>query len=131
MIGNLGKDPEVRYTQSGKCVANCTLATTERYRDKNSNEMVSKTEWHNLVAWGNTGELFEKYLTKGSKIFVAGPIRTREWEDKNGTKRYTTEVEVREVEFLSKAENAGNKATEAKPQPAQVVNEEEEDDLPF
>ena len=92
LIGRLGQDPEVRYTQSNTAVATLNLATNERYRDSNG-EYQDKTEWHRVVAWGRTAEVCQQYLKKGSMIYVEGPLQTREWEDKQGQKRYTTEVE--------------------------------------
>ena len=91
LIGNLGKDPEVRYLDSGVAVANFSLATTENYKNKEG-ERVSQTEWHNIVLWRGLAEVAEKWLKKGSSVYVEGKIRNRKWEDKEGNTRYTTEI---------------------------------------
>ena len=99
LIGNLGRDPELRYTQGGTAVANFSLATTESYTDRNTNERVEKTEWHRIVAWGKTGELCSQYLAKGRTVYIEGRIQTRDWEDKDGNKRNTTErLELRKYD---------------------------------
>lgn len=100
LIGNLGKDPEVRYFPSGDAVANATLATTESWKDRQSGETKEATEWHNLVFPGKLGEIAGKYLRKGSKVYVEGSLRTRKWQDKNGQDRYTTEIRVGEMQML-------------------------------
>lgn len=91
LIGNLGKDPEIRNLEGGVKVANFSLATTETYKGKNG-EKVESTEWHNIVLWRGLAEVAESYLKKGSSIFIEGKIRTRDWTDKDGNKRYTTEI---------------------------------------
>jgi single-strand DNA-binding protein len=99
LIGNLGRDPELRYTQNGQAVANFTLATNESWTDKGG-EKVERTEWHRVVAWGKVGELCAQYLSKGRTVYVEGRIQTREWEDKDGNKRSTTEINAQTVQFL-------------------------------
>ena len=99
LIGNLGRDPELRYTQSGQAVANFTLATNERFANK-SGEQQERTEWHRIVAWGKTGELCAQYLSKGRSVYIEGRLQTREWEDKEGQKRSTTEIVAQNVTFL-------------------------------
>ena len=91
LLGNLGKDPEVRYLDNGVAVANFSLATTENYKNKQG-ERVSQTEWHNIVLWRGLAEVAEKYLKKGASIYVEGKIKTRKWEDKDGNTRYNTEI---------------------------------------
>ena len=91
LIGNLGKDPEIRYLDNGVAVANFSLATTENYKNKEG-ERVSQTEWHNIVLWRGLAEVAEKWLKKGSSVYVEGKIRTRKWEDKDGNIRYNTEI---------------------------------------
>lgn len=91
LVGNLGKDPEVRYLDSGVVVANFSLATTETYKNKEG-ERVSQTEWHNIVLWRGLAEVAEKWLKKGSSVYIEGKIRTKKWEDKDGNTRYNTEV---------------------------------------
>jgi single-strand DNA-binding protein len=107
LIGNLGKDPEVRYFPSGDAVANATLATTETWKDKQSGEQKEATEWHNLVFPGKLGEIAGKYLKKGSKVYVEGSLRTRSWE-KDGIKRYTTEIRVGEMQMLDGKPGGGS-----------------------
>jgi single-strand DNA-binding protein len=92
LIGNLGKDPEVRTMQNGNKVANLSLATSETWRDKASGERKEKTEWHRVVIFGNLADIAEKYLKKGSKVYVSGSLQTRKWQDKDGQDKYSTEV---------------------------------------
>ena len=92
LIGNLGKDPEVRSTQNGGKVANLSIATSESWRDKATGEKKEKTEWHRVVIFGNLAEIAEKYLKKGSKVYVSGSLQTRKWTDQSGTEKYSTEV---------------------------------------
>ena len=99
LVGNLGRDPELRYTQNGQAVVNFTLATSETWNDK-SGERVERTEWHRIVVWGKTGEMCAQYLSKGRTVYVEGRIQTREWEDKEGNKRYTTEINANTVNFI-------------------------------
>ena len=111
LIGRLGQDPEVRYTQSNTAVATLNLATNERYKDSNG-EYQDKTEWHRVVAWGRTAEICQQYLTKGSMIYVEGPLQTREWEDKQGQKRYTTEVKALQMTMLDSRGSGGGGMSE-------------------
>lgn len=110
LIGNVGRDPEVRYLdgQSGNAkVATFTLATTERYRDRNG-ETRENTEWHNIVAWRNTADVVEKYVRKGTQLYIEGRIRTRSWDDQTGNKRYTTEIIADTLQLLGKrSDNPG------------------------
>lgn len=101
LIGNLGKDPEVKYTPSGVAVAKFSLATNERYKDKGG-EWQDRTEWHNLVAWQRTAEIVGEYVKKGSKIYIEGRLQTSSWEDKqSGEKKYRTEIVVQDLVLLS------------------------------
>jgi single-strand DNA-binding protein len=100
LIGNLGVDPELRFTQNGTPVASFRIATSERWKDKEGNQQ-EQTEWHNIVAWGRLGELCNEYLNKGSKVYVEGKLKTRKWQDQNGNDRYTTEIIARDVQFLT------------------------------
>ena len=96
IVGNLGRDPEVRTMQSGDKVANFSVATSERWKDRNSGEMQERTEWHRVVIFGRTAEIAEQYLRKGSKVYIEGQLQTRKWEDnQTGQERYTTEVVIR------------------------------------
>ena len=106
LIGNLGRDPELRYTQSGQAVVNFSIATTETWNDKNG-ERQERTEWHRIVAWGKTGELCAQYLSKGRTVYIEGRIQTREWEDREGNKRTTTEINAQNVTFLGGGGGAG------------------------
>lgn len=100
LIGNLGRDPELRYTKNGQAVTNFTLATNDSWTDKTSGERVERTEWHRIVAWGKTAELCAQYLAKGRTTYIEGRLQTREYEDKEGVKKYTTEVIAQNVTFL-------------------------------
>lgn len=100
LIGNLGKDPEVRFFPNGGSVANVTLATTRRWKDKQSGERKEETEWHRVVFFNKLAEVSAEYLKKGSKIYVEGRIRTQKWQDKDGTDRFTTEIVAEEMHML-------------------------------
>lgn len=102
LIGNLGKDPEVRYTSSGQAVANFPIATTEVSTNKDGNKQ-EYTEWHRIVAWGRLAEICGEYLTKGKPVYIEGSIRTRSWEDKSGNTRWTTEIVARNMQMLGSA----------------------------
>ncbi len=131
LIGNLGRDPELRYTPSGAAVANFTLATNETWSDKDGNTQ-EHTEWHRIVAWNRLAEICGEYLKKGSQVYVEGRLRTRSWDDKDGVKRFTTEVVARELRMLGRRE--GGSVPEPPP-PVDVVEDVEpagdEEDLPF
>lgn len=101
LVGNLGRDPELRYTQGGAAVANFSLATNERWRD-NDGEQQERTEWHRITVWGKTAENCAQYLQKGSSVYIEGRLETREWEDKDGNKRWTTNIIARTVQFLGR-----------------------------
>ncbi len=136
LVGNVGRDPETRHLDKNVAVANFSLATTENYTSK-TGEKVSTTEWHNIVAWRGLAEVVEKYVKKGSQLYIEGRIRTRSWDDKDGNKRYTTEIYADTLQMLGKRE--GHTETDGQaPQsePVTAVNEPdfspaEEDDLPF
>jgi len=100
LIGNLGKKPELRYTPGGQAVANFTLATNERFGGKDGQPAQERTEWHRIVTWGRTAENCGQYLDKGRSVYVEGRLQTREWTDKEGQKRYTTEIVAQTVQFL-------------------------------
>jgi len=107
LIGNLGKDPEVRFTPGGQAVANFTIATNEVWFDKQSNQKQERTEWHRIVVWGKQAETCGEYLSKGRQVFIDGRIQTREWTDKEGRKQYTTEIVAQNVKFLGGGERGG------------------------
>lgn len=142
LIGNLGKDPEVRHLENGAVVANFPIATSESYIDKNTGDKREVTDWHNIVAWRGLAKISETYLKKGMKVYVEGKLRTRSWQDENKNTRYTTEVIADNMTMLSRAEgNATNQNTQANypksventpSQPMeQNISADEEDDLPF
>ena len=156
LIGNVGRDPEVRYLdgQNGNAkVATFTLATTERYRDRNG-ETRENTEWHNIVAWRNTADVVERFVKKGTQLYIEGRIRTRSWDDQTGNKRYTTEIIADTLQLLGKkTDNPGAQPggyqqpgqTYQQPQqayapapqqqrpatPQNIIDEAPDDDLPF
>lgn len=107
LIGNLGKDPEVRYMPSGGAVANVTVATSESWKDKQSGEMQERTEWHNVVFFNRLAEIAGEYLKKGSKVYVEGSLRTRKWQGKDGQDRYTTEIVASEMQMLDSRSGGG------------------------
>jgi len=104
LIGNVGKDPEIRHISEGVSVCNLPIATSETYTNKNK-EKVTQTEWHNVVLWNKLAEIAEKYVKKGSKLYIEGNLRTRSWEDSDGKKRYTTEIFARNMDLLSPRPN--------------------------
>ena len=102
LIGNVGKEPEVKYVDAGVCVASVLLATTERgYKLQNGTEVPERTEWHNVILWRGLAEVVEKYVHKGDKLFIEGQIRTRNYDDRNGIKRYVTEIWAESMEMLT------------------------------
>lgn len=107
IVGNLGRDPEIRYTQSGQAVANFSVATTERWTDRTSNERREQTEWHRVVCFGRTAEICGEYLHKGSKVYVEGRLQTRSWEGQDGQTRYSTEIVARDMQMLDSRGGGG------------------------
>ena len=104
LLGNVGKDPEVRYLDNDVAVASFSLATSETYKDK-SGQKQTKTEWHNIVAWRGLAKLAENYIKKGTQLYIEGKITTRSWDDKDGNKRYTTEIVANSIQMLGKKSN--------------------------
>ncbi len=143
LIGNVGKDPDVRYLDNGVAVANLTLATTERgYSAANGTQVPDRTDWHNIVLWRGLAEVAEKYVRKGSKLYIEGKIRTRSYDDASGNKRYVTEIYADNLEMLDRRQDANNEgapfpppAAEPEKKQAPVTNlpleENSKDDLPF
>ncbi len=154
IIGNLGAEPEIRHLSSGAAVANIRIATSETYKDRQTGERREQTEWHNVVLWRGLAEITEKYLHKGSKVYIEGKLRTRSWEDQSGQKRYTTEIHADQMTMLDRAGSSNNEqqarpaaqagtvnptpAAVAAPQahqpastPAGATQRDEVDDLPF
>ena len=132
IIGNLGQDPEIKYTQSGSPVANLSVATSERWKDKNTGEQKEQTEWHRVVVFGRLAEIAEQYLKKGSKIFIEGKIQTRDWEDAEGNKKYTTEVVAREMTMLDSRASADSSASSSDNSAKDTAKDDNfEEDIPF
>jgi len=113
LVGNLGRDPEVRYSPSGQAVANVTIATSESWKDKTSGEKQERTEWHRIVFFGRLAEIAGEYLKKGAQIYVEGRLQTRKWQDKDGHDRYTTEIVASEMQMLGSRGGAGMPAEPA------------------
>lgn len=134
ILGNLGRDPEVRYTSDGKAVTNFSVATTEKWRDRDGNPQ-ERTEWHRIVVFDRLGEVCGEYLSKGSSVYVEGYLRTRSWDDREGNKRYTTEIVGRAVQFLSPRGESGRQSGGAPPAGDDFAYEEgaglTDDDVPF
>jgi single-strand DNA-binding protein len=132
LIGHVGKDPEVRFTQSGQCVASFSVATSESY--KKGEEKIKRTEWHRVVAWGKLGEIVERYLKKGTLVFIEGKIQTRSWE-KDGKKQYSTEIVAATMQMLSAKAGSNSETQNTSAQPAIGAVElpplEVDDDIPF
>lgn len=153
LIGNLGADPEVRYTAGGTAVANVNLATSDQWKDKQSGEMQDRTEWHRLVFFGRMAEIAGEYLKKGSKIYVEGRIQTRKWQGQDGQDRFTTEIVANDMQMLDGRGGGGSasydgggqgagqyqgggqqRQPQSRPQPApaeQGFDEDLDDDIPF
>jgi len=142
VLGNLGKDPEMRHTPAGVPVCSFSVATSEVYIDKQSGEKKEITEWHNIVLWRKLAETAEKYLRKGSQVYVEGKLRTRSWDDEAGQKRYTTEIVGDVMQLLGRAgdaparNNAPHPASTAETQPAPAAgaghtDQDDDTDLPF
>ncbi len=149
LVGNLGKDPDVRYLPSGEAVTNITLATTDTWKDKSSGEKKEATEWHRVAFFGKLAEIAGQYLKKGRQVYVEGSLRTRKWQDKDGQDRYTTEIIASEMKMLGSREGLGDSGprdmpsgggstnrppAESRPAPAPAASggfNDFEDDIPF
>ena len=132
LIGNTGQDPEVRHLESGVAVANFNLATNETYKDKNGDK-VTQTEWHRIVLWRGLAEVAEKFVKKGELLYIEGRLRTRSWDDKDGNKRYTTEVFADTMKMLGKKSDrsSDDQQESAGQREETTVGNVENDDLPF
>ena len=135
LIGRLGKDPEMRFTPSGKAVTNFTMATNEVWSDQNG-EKQERTEWHRIVTWGKLAENCAKLLSKGKQVYVEGRLQTRQWDDKDGNKRYTTEIVANQMQILSSLDSKGARMGGASDDPGYGASESipaspEFDDIPF
>jgi single-strand DNA-binding protein len=138
LVGNLGKDPEVRYMPNGNAVANITLATSESWKDKTTGEQQEKTEWHRVVMFRRLGEIAGEYLKKGSQVYIEGKLQTRKWQDNSGNDRYTTEIVANEMQMLGSrggsASFSGDSASapaSASAAPAPAAAGDFDDDIPF
>jgi single-strand DNA-binding protein len=130
LIGNLGRDPELRSTPGGTSVATFTLATSERWTDKDGGQQ-ERTEWHNIVAWGRQAEVCAQYLRKGSGVYIEGRLQTRSWEDKQGGQRKTTEIVMRNMIMLDSRGSSGPSEDSGTPEFEAETVKIEDDDLPF
>ena len=145
LVGNLGRDPEMKYTASGAAIANITVATSESWNDKQTGEKVEKTEWHRVVVFQRLAEIMGEYLRKGSQVYIEGKLQTRKWQDQNGQDRYTTEVVANDMQMLGARGGEGgggrgqgggggfrnnpqNQQTQSQPKPD---NDFADDDIPF
>ena len=141
LIGNLGKDPEVRHLENGAVVANFSIATSETYKDRKTGEKVSQTEWHNIVAWRGLAEIAERYLKKGQKVYIEGKLKTRSWQDQDGNNRYSTEIITDNLTMLGNNNSNDSKSNFEKQQSTNNDSKKspekefsapgEDDDLPF
>ena len=139
LVGRLGRDPELRYTPDGTAVANFSVATSDEWKDRNTGEKRERTEWHRIVAWRRLAEICGEYLSKGREVYIEGSLQTREWTDKEGQKRYTTEILARDMQMLGpKPGGAGAGPAAAgpydqgpAPKASQDYQEVPEDDIPF
>ncbi|HEX5314426.1 MAG TPA: single-stranded DNA-binding protein [Gammaproteobacteria bacterium] len=138
LIGNLGADPEVRYTQGGMAVANLRIATSERWKNKQSGEQQEHTEWHRVALFGKLGEIAGEYLKKGSQVYIEGRIRTRKWQGQDGQDKYTTEIIADNMQMLGGRGEGGSYGARGENQSAEVAEERdipgaplEDDDIPF
>lgn len=140
LIGNLGKDPEVRHLENGAVVANFPIATSESYTDRNTGQKVENTDWHDIVVWRGLAEVVEKYVRKGHKVYVEGKLKKRSWQDKEGNTRYSTEVVADELTILSRPDKPAvqsnqspydSTGTPAAPSKVDDIIDKDKDDLPF
>jgi single-strand DNA-binding protein len=110
LVGNLGRDPEIRYMPSGGAVANLAIATSEQWKDKNTGQQQERTEWHRVVMFGRLGEIAGEYLKKGSQVYIEGKLQTKKWQDQSGQDRYTTEIVANEMQMLGGRGGSGGSA---------------------
>jgi single-strand DNA-binding protein len=134
LIGRLGNDPEVRYTPDGTAVANFSIATSDEWTDRATNERRERTEWHRIIAWRKLGEICGEYLSKGRQVYIEGKLQTRSWE-KDGVTRYTTEIIASDVQFLGSRDSADTYRSPGPPQTressAPPFEDKQDDDIPF
>ena len=132
VCGRLGQDPEIKYTSNGKAVCNMSVATSDRWTDKDSGEKKEKTEWHRIVAFGRNAEIVGEYSAKGREILIDGKLQTRKWQDQSGADRYTTEIVANNITLLGNKPGGNQPVTKPEAsQPATQPIEEFDDDIPF
>ena len=142
ILGNLGADPETRYMPSGEAVTNLSIATTDKWKDKQTGEQKERTEWHRVSFFGRRAEVIAEYFSKGDQIYVEGQIQTRKWQDKDGNDRYTTEIKGRDFQFCGPTSGSGNgggqqRQSQSRPEappaepPAGGKQDDFDDDIPF
>lgn len=135
LIGRLGRDPEVRYTADGTAIANFSIATSEEWKDKGTGEKKERTEWHRIVAFRRLGEICGEYLSKGRQVYIEGRLQTRDWQDKDGIKRYTTEIVASQMQMLGSRESYDNKGASGFQKdeipPGSEFPNSQDDDIPF
>ena len=131
LVGNLGRDPELRYTKNGQAVANFSVATSESWQSRDGGGREERTEWHRVVAWAKTAELCAQYLSKGRTVYVEGQLRTREWEDREGNKRQTTEIHAQTVQFIGGRGGGGRGGETQRPEGGIDESAPGDDDIPF
>jgi len=130
IVGNLGQDPETRYLPSGDAVTNISIATSERWKDKQTGEQKERTEWHKVVMFKRLAEIAAEYLRKGSQVYIEGKLQTKKWQDKSGNDRYTTEIVANELQMLGGKGNSEPRAPKTQA-PAQPGPDDFDDDIPF
>lgn len=130
IVGNLGQDPEIRYTPTGKPVCSLSVATSEVWKDKNTGQDQERTEWHRIILWNRLGEIANQYLRKGAKVYIEGKLQTRKWQDQSGQDRYTTEIIAETLQMLDRQQNNGTQPAQTA-QPPQAQGGGFEDDIPF
>jgi single-strand DNA-binding protein len=132
LVGNMGNDPETRYTQAGAAITNISIATSETWKDKQSGQPQERTEWHRVVFFNRLAEIAGEYLRKGRQVYIEGSLQTREWTDKEGIKRYTTEVKAQRFQMLGRRDDAPVSAgVSDSPAAAEPAAGYSEDDIPF
>ena len=136
LVGNLGQKPDMKYTQSNTAVANLSLATSESWKDKDSGDLKTKTEWHRVVYFGKLAEIVEKYLDKGSSVYIEGKLQTRKWQDKNGADRWTTEIVGSELTMLGSRSSSSNSSMASDQSESPFPEDDSgqgltDDDIPF
>ena len=132
LLGNLGRDPDLRFTPKGTPVLNFPMATTRRWKDRETDELRDQTDWHRVVVWGRQAEVLAEYLKKGSQVHIEGRIQTRSWTDNDGAKRYTTEIVASRIQMLGRPEDRKTPEPVDEPEaPTEASEPNGEDDIPF